>query len=284
MSSGFWRLEPQYLPGRSGPLFALLVAASRPRAGRESVLVIPPIGEEMNKCRPMLASQARALATRGFDVLLVDLFGTGDSAGEFAEASWEQWNDDINVAWNWLAARRPAAIHVLAVRSGALFVEVLTHSRTPTPVQTPQSKLVLWQPVTKGADFWRQILRLRLAGQSIRGSQQQLTPQELLDREGSIEIAGYRYSSSLVQSLGGAAVSPQNVAAYSATLWAEVSGVGDAALSPSGQRTVQQLQSAGANITTHALNGEPFWTTPEIASVPRLVSLTSDFFDLSEPA
>ncbi len=244
------------------------------RAGRECVLVIAPFGDEMNKCRPMFALQARKLAERGFDVLLVDLHGTGDSAGDFGDASWEQWSDDLRCAWEWLAARHPAAIHVLAARSGALLMDALTQVRT-----TANSKLVLWQPTIKGADYWRQVLRLRLAAQSIRGGDaQQPSSQELLEREGGIEIAGYRFSANLVRALSDAVLSAESIASFHATLWAEISVAGEATLSPVGQRTILQWQAAGAKVSAHVLSGEPFWTTPEIALVPALIDATCDFF------
>src|SRR5689334_9630124 len=74
-------------------LFAVHWPAAAPSL-RQAVLVLPPFAEELNKCRPMLAAQARALAAAGLDVLLVDLFGTGDSDGEFVEARWERWQQD----------------------------------------------------------------------------------------------------------------------------------------------------------------------------------------------
>ena len=45
------------------------------------VLCVPPFNEEMNRCRSMITLQARALALLGIGTLLLDLHGTGDSAG-----------------------------------------------------------------------------------------------------------------------------------------------------------------------------------------------------------
>src|SRR3546814_1526626 len=60
---------------------------------------------EMNRSRRMAALQARALAALGIDVLLLDLFGTGDSAGDFRDARWEIWREDAMAAVAWLGAR-----------------------------------------------------------------------------------------------------------------------------------------------------------------------------------
>lgn len=54
----------------------------------------PPFGEEMNKSRRTLAWSARHFARHGWAVLALDLGGTGDSAGDFGDATWAGWIDD----------------------------------------------------------------------------------------------------------------------------------------------------------------------------------------------
>jgi len=80
------RFEPFFLDGPAGRIFAILRAASD---ARHAVLIIPPFGEEMNKSRRQFTEVAQRLVGNGFAVLVVDLYGTGDSEGEFSEASWE---------------------------------------------------------------------------------------------------------------------------------------------------------------------------------------------------
>ena len=57
----------------------------------------------MNKARRMAALQSRALAAAGFAVLQIDLFGCGDSSGDFADASWAAWQQDVALAVQWLS-------------------------------------------------------------------------------------------------------------------------------------------------------------------------------------
>src|SRR5690349_4296190 len=107
-------MRPLHLAAADGArLFAVHWPAAAP-ARRQSVLVLPPFAEEMNKCRPMLAAQARAFAAAGLDVLLLDLFGTGDSDGEFAEARWPRWQQDLQLARQWLISQlEMRAVHLL---------------------------------------------------------------------------------------------------------------------------------------------------------------------------
>ena len=114
------RIEPAQLEGFDrGPRFAVWWLPS----GRDplgSVLCVQPIGAERAAARHALAAQAWRLARQGWAVLLLDLFGTGDSPGEPADASLEGWRGDLLRA-AMLARQRHAGPNVLwGVRAGAL--------------------------------------------------------------------------------------------------------------------------------------------------------------------
>ena len=53
--------------------------------------MVPPFAEEMNKCRPMVTEVALGLAESGIASIVPDLYGTGDSGGDFSEGDWETW-------------------------------------------------------------------------------------------------------------------------------------------------------------------------------------------------
>ena len=50
----------------------------------------------------MVSLQAKQFCHKGYAVLIVDLFGTGDSEGDFGDANWEIWQNDMCVALRWL--------------------------------------------------------------------------------------------------------------------------------------------------------------------------------------
>ena len=66
------------------------------------MVYIHPFAEEMNKARRMAALQSRALAAAGFDVLQIDLLGCGDSSGDFGDATWNDWVNDVVHGCRWL--------------------------------------------------------------------------------------------------------------------------------------------------------------------------------------
>jgi uncharacterized protein len=269
-------MHPLHLLAADGArLFAVHWPAAT-AALRQAVLILPPFAEELNKCRPMLAAQARAFAAAGLHVLMVDLFGTGDSDGEFAEARWQRWLQDLQLARQWLTTQlEVSAVHLLAVRAGALFAPSLL---TQTPGTAAADKLMLWQPVLKGADAWRQLMRMRLMADSARG--QQGSSQELeqrLAREGALEIGGYMLAAALTAELSAAQLDAAALQKTAAVLWAEVAAGDPPALSTAGARTCQQWLQAQVRLESAAVRGEPFWSTPEIGWARALLEPTSTF-------
>ena len=87
--------DPSFLKHSSRHLFVLKFDANPEVAFKGTVMHLPAFGEEMNKSRAMVAAQARALANEGFQVFVPDYYGTGDSGGDFSEATWDLWLEDI---------------------------------------------------------------------------------------------------------------------------------------------------------------------------------------------
>lgn len=94
-------MDAFFLPVGSGQRFAIFHPAQGGTA-RGLVAYVHPFAEEMNKSRRMAALQAKALAAHGYAVLQLDLLGCGDSSGDFGDASWQAWVDDVVLACQWL--------------------------------------------------------------------------------------------------------------------------------------------------------------------------------------
>ena len=112
--------RPFHIATAHGRCFALHHPSATPDV-RARVLYVPPFAEEMNKSRRMAALAARALSAAGADVLQIDPHGTGDSSGEFRDASWQGWVDDIVEAARWLQqAPGDAPLWLWSLRAGCL--------------------------------------------------------------------------------------------------------------------------------------------------------------------
>ena len=89
------------------------------RADAPAILFVPPLFEEMNRTRALIAAAMRRLAKRGHGCWLLDLSGTGESERGLAEIAWNDWCHDVMAAAAHIAkqARKPL---IAAFRGGAL--------------------------------------------------------------------------------------------------------------------------------------------------------------------
>lgn len=83
-----------------------------------ALVFLPPLFEEMNRTRALLASVMRALAAQGFQCWLPDLPGTGESERSLEDVSWQDWGDAAAA----VIAETGAAASV-SLRGGALLDE-----------------------------------------------------------------------------------------------------------------------------------------------------------------
>lgn len=265
-----------FLDTNNGRRFCLFHTLKENTQCRGAVLVVAPFGEEMNKSRRMLAQQARSLAQQGFAVLILDLYGCGDSDGEFKDASWAQWKDDLDTAFSWLLKQCDAPISLLGLRLGALLALDFVRDGGHQVHQT-----MLWQPVLNGQQFMTQFFRLRLASDALSGGQQGVNSeairQQLNDGE-IVEIAGYEISSKLSASIDALNLTDfvsVNVPVY----WLEIQHDADAPLPPAKQKIIDFWHQHQGDIHLEKVSGPDFWMTQEIAVCNELIERTSKFFD-----
>jgi exosortase A-associated hydrolase 2 len=266
--------EAFFLPAGAGERFCVFYPPAGVPLG--SIVYLHPFAEEMNKSRRMAALQARSFAARGYAVLQIDLLGCGDSSGDFGEARWELWKNDVRVAHAWLRENAAGPMHLWGLRLGATLAADCARQR-----DLSFAGLLMWQPVISGSQFMTQFLRLRLGSEMIsgaapRGGTEQLRSQLAAGR--ALEIAGYELAPELalaIERLDLAALAPENVPAR----WFEVNT--DGASSPALQRAARAWGAAGAEVDLHAVRGEPFWSSIEIGECPELIAATADALELT---
>jgi exosortase A-associated hydrolase 2 len=149
-------VRPAFIDGPAGPLFTLYHPPADGVPDRGDIIFLAPFAEELNRSRHMIARTARRLAANGTGVLLLDLYGTGDSAGSFGEARLALWQDDVRATRHWLEKEGRPEIGLWAMRSGALLLPGLLNDGFWT-------QLLLWQPVIAGKSFLSQFLRVGVA-------------------------------------------------------------------------------------------------------------------------
>ncbi|NMN03657.1 MULTISPECIES: hypothetical protein [unclassified Novosphingobium] len=149
------------------------------------VLIVPPLFDEMNRARAMLAAVMRHLATAGVAAVLPDLPGCGESVQDFAAQSLNAWRAAMIAA-----ARHFAASHVLALRGGAL----VAPPTLPGWALAPVSGDAVLRPL------------LRAASLAARARNEDASPAALLEqgRTQGLVLAGYPCGAALIAGLHGA--------------------------------------------------------------------------------
>ncbi|TVR98655.1 MAG: hydrolase 2, exosortase A system-associated [Rhodospirillales bacterium] len=265
------QLQPVYLEGPAGRLFAILVAPAPDQATNLGVVYLPPFGEEMNRSRRMATLQARSLAAAGVSVLLLDLFGTGESDGDFVDARWEIWREDVAVALRFLEQRGCSRRLLWGLRTGALLAaEVAADSASSV------RDLVLWQPLPSGDAMINNLLRTRVAA-AMDGSEPPVTTAALratLGRGESIEISGYEVAPALAAALGSSRLEDCRLPSGASVRWLEIAAEAGRPLAPASQRLTAAWREAGLTVVSEVVAGEPFWALQEITLAPSLLDAT----------
>ncbi|MHB1233255.1 MAG: hydrolase 2, exosortase A system-associated [Burkholderiales bacterium] len=264
------RIEPFFLESPRGALFCLSLAPAGKPAGA-GMLYLHPFAEEMHKSRRMAALQARAFAHAGYAVLQIDLTGCGDSAGDFGDATWDAWRDDVRRAHAWLSTQITGPITLWGLRIGAsLAVDV-------APALANLSRLLLWQPVINGDQFLTQFLRIKLASEMLSDGQAQSGTKELrakLDGGEPIEVGGYMLSPDMARGL--TRLKLVDLRPPCSVEWIEVGANSGDDIAPAGRRVVEAWRNGGATIHTQTVQGESFWVTQEISECPALLEATRE--------
>lgn len=245
-------------------------------AVRFRVLHVPAAFEEMNKSRRLVAEQARALADIGGHVVVYDPWGTGDSTGDHADATWARWRDDALFVWNSVCAASTVPTLLWGLRLGALMAASLVAEGVIEP-----TALVLWQPVASGRSYFNQFLRLvtaaGLAGrETVAGDSRRV--RQSLDAGMTVEVAGYALNPSLVE--GSAGISLESFEPPRCpVIWREISPTSPARPSDVTARISSKWQGSNPRVDVRAVTAASFWASLEIEPAPALVAATTAAVD-----
>ncbi|HEY9209555.1 hydrolase 2, exosortase A system-associated [Acidovorax sp.] len=258
-----------FLPTDTGLRFCLF-HPPQGDARRGCVLYLHPFAEELNGTRRVVAQQARALAQAGYGVLQIDLLGCGDSEGDFADATWQAWLQDARLAHRWLQEHARGPLWLWGLRAGALLATALA-SELADPCH-----LLLWQPTLSGQQQLQQFLRLHTASQWLgTGNANGPPPAYLLDKDQSVDIAGYTLTPALAQGLAAARLQPSQ-RLPGRLVWLELSAQAEPMLTPASVQQLALWRDAGWAVSALALTGPLFWQTVAHDEAPALLQATLD--------
>lgn len=263
------RITAEFI-GEPGQRIFVLAHHPESFAGR-CVLVCPPFAEEMNKSRKMLTELAKQLVEQGVALVIFDLYGTGDSEGDFADATWQRWLSDVRLTEQWLQTKGWQVASLLGIRTGCLLAAQYAQLRT-APVQGT----IFWQPVLDGARALDHFLRLRVAALLMNDDRETIAMlKEQFATGATVEVAGYGIAPQLAKELEALKIL-QLLGDKSGELqWFEMLRTSDATLPLPSQQAMQQLKQQGASVHLQTIVGEPFWATTEVVCIEPLISATT---------
>ncbi len=208
-----------------------------------------------------MVATARSLAASGCSALIVDLYGTGDSEGDFSDASWSCWTQDVASAANWATDSGLVVDALVATRLGCSLA-----AESFAKADLFVSKTVFWQPVESGENHMNQFLRHGIAA-SMMKSKSGGTIGALKERLGegdTLEIAGYPLAPTLWSELQQVQLSDYLGPFLGELQILEVGRSAGNELSPASMHIESAADELGLPTKSLRLRGEPYWASTEI--------------------
>ena len=137
-----------------------------------TILIVPPLFDEMNRTRKLLVDAMRALASGGICTVLPDLPGCNESLADLSAQSLDSWRQAVCDC-----TRQLSATHIASLRGGCLIDD---------GVNVPLWRLA---PV-KGASLLKRMLRTRIAADRENGVS--TTAEQVIEdaKSGPIALSG----------------------------------------------------------------------------------------------
>ena len=271
------RVEPFFFDAEPGTRFSLYHAPNPQLAPRGAILYVHPFASELSRTRRMAALQSRAFADLGFAVLQIDLFGCGDSCGEFNAGRWQIWHEDLALAAAWLAERDSGPLTLWGLRLGGLLA-------LDAAARLDVRRVLLWQPFMSGRACINQFLRLseQLQDPAPGAPRSTAALRAQLAVHGAIEVAGFEVAVPLVKAID-ACDAAHLALPRCAVHWFAHGGPAPSKLAASAARLGERWAGAGAGLHFHPLEGSPPWNGPGELDLPDLRAATCSLF-FGDPA
>lgn len=161
-----WSTEAVTAQGRETPAFfgpperrkfAIQHVPAEAAAGAAPIVLCAPHFEEKLWAHRVLVDAARRASARGHAVFRFDVYGHGDSEGEFEDTALSDLVGDVADAWNEMAGRSGAPPVLVGLRFGATLA-ALAAARLG-------ARAALWEPILDLEAWLQEMLRANLTFQ-----------------------------------------------------------------------------------------------------------------------
>ena len=226
------------------------------------ILLLPPFAEEMNRVRRYVAELSKQLLGAGYTLWQLDLSCTGDSSGKFSAARVSHWQQELVAAVEQITDEGKSPPGILAIRGGSLFLPSLVKNTAANI-----GKVCLIEPISTGGQLLNEFLRIRVAKSIFEGTKETVSSLATLLEDGdSLEVAGYKLSSSLYHELLELSLESESFSLQQPGLVIGCMRVLNEARVKKLQHAISEWQCPAESFQAKALQIEPFWAS-ELANV-----------------
>jgi pimeloyl-ACP methyl ester carboxylesterase len=267
---------PEFFESAGRPVYGMTYRPANARVSAPVVVHCHSLGVEQLTSYRSEVITARETAAQGIPTFRYHARGHGDSGGDYAAVTLDGLVEDALAAADRARANTGArSVVFLGVRFGALVAARAAAQRTDV------AGLALWEPVQRGEDYFRGMLRALLLSQLASGRRPGATVDDMMaviDRDGRIDVHGYYLHEGIVRS------------ARAATLAESLEQVGWPVLLVQIQarptltrahRAFAERLGQGAAVTTAVVAEEPGWhfiSNPAWRNA-QLTRLTAEWLD-----
>jgi exosortase A-associated hydrolase 2 len=246
--------QAEFWTGPFGQLFRIMRSASKIIG---YVVYLPPLFEDANRNRHVYTRSSTSVAELGYQTIIFDSVGTGDSQGMLTDVDLIMWQSEIIAMLKELKTSNPLPITLVACHSAALLL---------SPEILAQTDAVqLWHPEFNGKKFVQQFKRLAMVSSK---------PNNLAQSEhATVEIAGYQVSTQLLVQLSEqslAKISPCFTCCY----WFELLADGEN-MSLARANQLELVRSIQPKITIENIIDSKHWQATELVIPEKLLLRTT---------
>jgi pimeloyl-ACP methyl ester carboxylesterase len=247
--------QPLFFPSHGRPLYGMYCPPTRERDDAAVLVACHGVGLEHAVTSHVLARAVRQAGALGYPAFLYHSRGHGDSTGDFAEITFENLVEDaLAAAAHARQLSGSRRVVWLGVRVGALVA-------AEAAVRSPDSAgLVLWEPVGRGADYFRELARGLLFSAVARGEKTGKTVNDVLgqvEREGHADIHACYLYAKLYLSVREVDLAKILECWAGPVLLAQIQA--RLKLSPANTALVAALEARGAKVAVTRISEDPGW-------------------------
>jgi uncharacterized protein len=152
-------MTPFYFGTGARRLFGIYEPAAVAGGRKRAAVLCQPWGAEYLYAHRTMRQLAVRLSAAGFHTLRFDYYGTGDSAGEMADAELGGWKTDVELAMEEIAdIVGTTRVTLIGLRLGATIAASVAAAHAGDV-----DALVLWDPIVSGTEYLRRLENLGTA-------------------------------------------------------------------------------------------------------------------------